>query len=184
MESRTANGFTLLQLLITVTVAAILATVAVPAFQEFLERQRSQAAIAELRNALALGRQEAAQSGSSVTVCPTANGEACRNDGDWSDGWMVFEDPDRLETCDDAGNGQCNHGGRVFSVHPGVSGAVTINGNALIEDAVTFRPQGFAKLSNGTFTVCSADGEILRGLVVAWSGRMRKAGPGDSTACP
>ena len=61
------RGFTLTELMITVAIAAILATIAVPAFND--------AMLGSKRNAI-------------VTLCASTNGTSCG--GNWSNGWIVL----------------------------------------------------------------------------------------------
>lgn len=78
---RLARGFTLIELMITLTVAAILTTIAIPSFQNVIRESRLAAQTNELITALNLARSEAIRRSQSVTV--TANG------GSWNNGWVV-----------------------------------------------------------------------------------------------
>lgn len=183
MERHPSRGFTLVELLVTIAVATILFGVAIPSYNELMERQQSWRALQELRVSLHQARGYAARENTHVTVCRSADGTACLTGSRWSEGWMVFEDPSRQNTCTVQPSGRCGHGGRVLPVGSGTSGGVYITANHFVQDNVHFYPEGFAKASNGTFTACSPEGEILRGMVVAWSGRMRGADEGDNTSC-
>jgi len=61
-------GFTLLELMITLAVAAVLGAVATPSFTALLDHQRLQAAARHLQADIALARQEAARRGQPVTL--------------------------------------------------------------------------------------------------------------------
>ncbi len=79
--TRRARGFTLLELMITVVIAAILATLAAPSFREFVASQRVRNASFDLMTALTLARSTAITRYASVDVVKPAGG--------WADGWVV-----------------------------------------------------------------------------------------------
>lgn len=76
-----ARGFTLIELMATVTVAAILAAVAIPSFQQFILSQRIRTAAYDVSASLTLARSEAVKRNASVSVTPIG--------GDWTQGWTV-----------------------------------------------------------------------------------------------
>lgn len=56
---RDSTGFTVIELMVTVAVAAILASVALPSYSQFINGQRLDAAARDISNALVLTRSEA-----------------------------------------------------------------------------------------------------------------------------
>lgn len=177
------QGFTLIELLVVIAVASILFGVAIPSLAELVDRQRSWTALNDLRTSLHQARFHAAQNGMRVSVCRSSDQTTCMTGNRWNEGWIVFEDPANTRDCSVGVDGACDHGGRVLSVSPGNGSGIYITANNNVRDTVRFYPQGSALGSNGTFTACSNDGEILRGVVVAMSGRIRVAQDGDSTSC-
>lgn len=85
-------GITVVEFLIIVAALAVVITLAVPGSSLLVEHYRLKAASANLFNGLNLARGEAIRRGSTVRVCPSSNGRFCRNDGDWSQGWLVYSD--------------------------------------------------------------------------------------------
>ena len=83
---------TAIGLLILVAAIGLLVLVTVPWTSMLIERHRLKSASNELARGLSLARAEAIKRGSTVRMCPSVNGRACRNDGDWSLGWLVFSD--------------------------------------------------------------------------------------------
>jgi type IV fimbrial biogenesis protein FimT len=81
------NGFTLMELLFTIAVAAIILSVGVPGFMSFIDNNRAVTHTNDLVTALNLARSEATRRGSTVLVCSSSDGVACS--GGWSDGWVV-----------------------------------------------------------------------------------------------
>jgi type IV fimbrial biogenesis protein FimT len=86
-----ASGFTLLELMITVAVLAILMGIAVPSFSEMIRQNRLATQTNDLLTATAVARSEAVKRGSRVTLCP-ADGNDCSGDENWSRGWLVITD--------------------------------------------------------------------------------------------
>src|SRR5690606_32105376 len=90
------NGFTLVELTAVTAVFVILAAIVAPSTARFVDHTRSSAALSNLRVDMALARTNAIMRRMQVVVCPREAGElSCRNGGDWSEGWLVFLDPDR-----------------------------------------------------------------------------------------
>jgi type IV fimbrial biogenesis protein FimT len=77
---RLAGGFTLPELLVTVLVLAILATMAAPSLSQFIASQRARNAAADLASAVTLTRSEAVNRNATITMTAT---------GSWTGGWTV-----------------------------------------------------------------------------------------------
>jgi len=80
---RLAGGFTLVELLIVMSVLAVLLAAGVPQFGEFMRNQRLKSASFDLFSSLVLARSEAITRNTRVTVAPTG--------GAWTNGWTVSE---------------------------------------------------------------------------------------------
>jgi len=80
-----AKGFTLIEVLIAVAVAAILVSLAAPSFVRLIADQRAKSAATDLVTALNVTRSEAIKHNQNVTLQPKS--------GDWANGWQV-KDPD------------------------------------------------------------------------------------------
>lgn len=85
------RGFTVLELMITVAVLAILLGMAVPAYRDTIRNNQIAASSAALVTALSLARNEAMKRGRRVSVC-AANANVCAAGTNWSNGWIVFVD--------------------------------------------------------------------------------------------
>lgn len=95
---RQAQGLTLIELLIGLSMLAILAALAAPSFSTArLNAQRTRA-VNDFWHAIFLARSEAIKRGGAVTLCKSPNGLSCNTGaGDWAEGWIVFHNIDRDE---------------------------------------------------------------------------------------
>jgi type IV fimbrial biogenesis protein FimT len=84
------KGFTLLELLFTIAVAAIIVSFGVPGFMNFIDNNRAVTHTNDLVTALNLARSEATRRRSTVTVCSSTDGATCGAGNDWSTGWVVL----------------------------------------------------------------------------------------------
>lgn len=94
--SRQDRGFTLVELLIVMVVAAVVLAIGAPQFSEFRRNNRLSGASNDLLAALQLARTEAIKRQLPVAVCATSNPQADEpvcTAGPFS-GWLVFEDAD------------------------------------------------------------------------------------------
>lgn len=92
------RGFTVIELMVTLTIAVILATIAAPSFQSMLSGQRVQGASTDLLAHLMLARSEAIKQNRSITLVSN-NGAVA-----WQGGWQMFPvgAPDSLVMAQDA----------------------------------------------------------------------------------
>ena len=86
------SGFTMVELMVTVAVLAILAGIALPSFQASLRSNRVATTSNELLASLSLGRTEAIRAIGPAGVCPSSTGLACVANTDWAAGWIVWHE--------------------------------------------------------------------------------------------
>jgi len=84
------KGFTLVELIVTLTFASILALYAIPNFIQFVDRTRYRLEIHHLIQSVELARSEAIKRGQYVTLCPSNNKVDCGDN--WGEGYLVFVD--------------------------------------------------------------------------------------------
>jgi type IV fimbrial biogenesis protein FimT len=80
---RSIRGFTLAELLIVVTVLAVLVAAGIPSFTEFVRNQRVKTASFDLYSTLVHARSEAITRNATVTVAPISSA--------WINGWTVTD---------------------------------------------------------------------------------------------
>ncbi|MEZ9367859.1 GspH/FimT family pseudopilin [Shewanella sp. 10N.286.51.B2] len=84
------NGFTLIELMVTVAVAAILLTVGVPSLISVYESVRVNNNVGKIHNIVAFARNQAVSYGATVNICPFASATTCGATTDWSNGIRVY----------------------------------------------------------------------------------------------
>lgn len=85
------NGFNLIELIITLTIAGVLLAVAAPSMSSFVMNNRLASQVNELLADINLSRSEAIKRNTDTGICVTAvNGAACVAAGNWANGWLVY----------------------------------------------------------------------------------------------
>ncbi|GHH52934.1 GspH/FimT family pseudopilin [[Pseudomonas] boreopolis] len=92
MSPRRIGGFTLVELMVTVVVLAILSAIAYPSFQGVIRSNRVSSASNEALALLSLARSEAIRNRRGAGVCGSSTGEVC--DDDWAAGMLAWSDAD------------------------------------------------------------------------------------------
>jgi type IV fimbrial biogenesis protein FimT len=90
---RKKEGFSLIELMVIVSVLALLLGLGIPAFNDMVRNSRMSTAVNDLVTSLHAARGEAITRRATVILCPaTAAGTDCAADGNLSAGWLVFVD--------------------------------------------------------------------------------------------
>lgn len=182
------RGFTMIELLISLLVIAVLLVMVAPSMNVLVKRNSLVALHGSLRSSLSMARTQAVETGSAVSVCPMGrNGGCAFPSGDWSRGWIVFEDPERTGRCANPGNAGLCHGtrNRVLRIRPPLDSGYVIRSNHHVSRRVRFSATGMSYGHNGRFTLCDLNGAVKPvGLVVAATGRVRRARDSDLLPCP
>jgi type IV fimbrial biogenesis protein FimT len=82
---------TMIELLITVVILAILMAIAVPSFRNASLGSQLSAAANNLLASVQLARSEAIKRNAAVTLCASADGAACAGSGGWEQGWIIMD---------------------------------------------------------------------------------------------
>jgi len=162
---RNDSGYSIYELLLTLVLVSILATIGLPAFSTTLAKSRQTAEINALFHAIHLARKESIVRRRVVSICPTQDGQVCTMSTDWSAGWMTFVNIDRdwpaIRDPDEPVL-------RRFEVNP--TSQILANRRSFSLRSTDLRA------TNGTLIFCDRAGRAKpRALVVSYTGRPRVA---------
>ena len=156
------RGFTLIELMVVVTLVAVLGTIAVPSFRDLLLNQRLAASSSDFMAAVSLARSEAIKRAQTVTLLPTTG-------KDWSAGWDVK-----------TGTNSASLTLRRFEpLRPGVTVDASLSS---IGGTVTYDGNGFALGSAGCLALKAETGR-RSAVVISLSGRPKVCDPDKKGDC-
>lgn len=176
------SGFTLIELMVTIAIAATLLVIGIPSFVAFQRNSELTSVTNSFVAALGAARGEAMKRGRQAVVVP-------RTGNDWATGWTVFVDTD---------NDQQFDGSDVLIVQQGALASyfsATGQGTAQNSPAyIMFNPSGYTQTSGSVFQSAtlkierndisgSAKTQQTRIVVIAKTGRARACQPATDTTC-
>lgn len=168
------KGFTLIEAMIVLLVAAILLAVAIPAWSNAASAAQNGATRAVLASTVLDAVRHSALMGAEVVVCPVTGAPQCSGSIDWSGGWIVFADLN--------GNRVREPHETLVSEAPALEGGVRLRTTAG-RTKLVFQPGGGNAGSNVTFTLCDKRGVGKAStLVLANDGRLRQGIPTAAAA--
>ena len=180
---RRALGFTMIELLMTIAIAAILTSLTIPSFRYITNSNRIASELNGLLGDLQLARSQAIRDGRYVTVCQSSDSNTCTNSNDWRGGWIVFSDPTNVGIWD---------AGEIYiRKQKPFSGTDTFVASNNVS-VITFNREGYAVglAGNGTLLTLqdtTNNSAWTRCLLVNISGQMTSERANDPTnvvACP
>jgi len=140
-----SKGFTLVELMVVLAIAALLLVVAVPSFTDTAARAAIRSGMQDLAADLAYARSSAVTRNRSVSVCASDSATTPRTcDGSaWQKGWITFFDADE--------NGALDAGEDIVRMANAISERVNIT----LDNAVTFDGRG-TKTTVSEFKFCAS----------------------------
>jgi type IV fimbrial biogenesis protein FimT len=158
------RGFTLLEFMSSMSIAAVLTTTAVPAFNGLIQRSRITTEINTFVSHLHYARSEAVKRGSRVVICLSTDGLNCSSTEGWHKGWITFADTNA--------NRELNTDEALLHVEMGEENGVEITSGQ--RRRVVYQSTGFSPGTNGTYTFCNPDHpEWAKAVILSNSGRPR-----------
>jgi len=157
------KGFTLIELMVSVSVTSILAAIAIPNYSDFIVKMRVDNEISQLHRMLLITRNAAINSGQKAIICPLSKNLQCTSQ--WQNELSVFIDAN--------GNKKFDNTEKVIRIRASINDQdKLVYGKGRTK--ITFKPTGqLSGLANGTFRYCpQGHKNIARGIIIARSGRV------------
>jgi prepilin-type N-terminal cleavage/methylation domain-containing protein len=159
---RAGRGFGLVELMVAILVAAILAAVAVPSFRSTLQRHRLRVAADNLQSSAQYARTEAVLRATYVSLCASADGATCSALATYETGWLVYVHPVATTKASDVYTTDTSAGMQILRATPALTG---VSARAVDGAVITFGQQGqleaVASRTNASqpmaFVLCALD---------------------------
>ena len=180
---RSQAGFTLLELLITLSILAILVGVGMPSVVSLSQNNTLVSQTNNVVGTIRFARREAVKRNTDVVICQSSDGMTCTNGADWTKGWIVFSDLNDNGVFDAPANANAidfrlddqliriQDGMEVdYKISSGVYGAA---------QPLSFNSSGYLD-NSGDIALCDERGEdFCRIIFVELSGRTRTKTVGE-----
>lgn len=152
-------GLTMIELMIVVAIASILAAVAAPSFSDFMANTRLTSTMTQLTSDLNRARSEAIKQNLWILVCARASDTACG--ASWANGWLVCQNNTSTSVACDT---------TPITVHQAINANFTLVGGAAF---VRFFPNGTGTAS----TLTLASGAKSRTANIVATGNISVSNP-------
>ncbi|WP_199052220.1 GspH/FimT family pseudopilin [Aquitalea sp. ASV15] len=196
---RSANGFTLIEVIVVLAVASILLAIAAPSMSSFVRSNRISSAANDLQQTFLAARSNAVRTGVPVVVCASSSSSSGCDASSFNSGWVVFADLNRNNTL--VTGTSVNFGNAIAS---GTTDLVVLRkmdinstlrlsvSNASAVTSFRYLPTGRVQMYNGSWTsansimVCddSANAAISKKLTFSSAGRPMPAALSSGESCP
>lgn len=172
LRRRASRGFTLIELMVTLSVVGVLLAVSVQFTRAMLDSMRLSAFTNTFVAQLYLARSEAIKRNKPVAMCKSGDGASCSVGGGWEQGWILFHDTNN--------NGLRDAQEEVVHRLAAMPAGFRLVGNLNVARYVSFAANGATRTTTGAFqagtlTACrqSLEATEARQIVINAVGRPR-----------
>lgn len=144
----------------------ILVGIAAPSMQTLIERNRIEAAVNAIFNALSTARSESITRNQPVIVCKSADRSSCSSSGNWEQGWLVY--------IDNNANGSLDTTEDIIHSSAALNDGFTLKALSPIGNTIAFQANGTTS-DTGIIELCPPSGDKAKGysVIVSITGRAR-----------
>lgn len=137
--SRQLRGFSLVEVLITIVIAAIILGIGVPSFRNLIINNRIVSQTNEIIGVISIARSEAIRKNTSVSLCRVSanNSSSCAGSSATWDHWIIVTSSGEIIQ-----RGSFNRYGNTINIT-----------SSLINDQIRFQSNGLSKTGSGAATV-------------------------------
>lgn len=163
---RHSKGFTVIELMICLTIAVILVTIAAPSLNDLIRHNRLEVTTNQLLESVYTARSYAVKTNSRVTMSTNQS---------WNHGWRIHLDPNH--------NGERDSSETVLVRFEPLHESIEVLGNRPVADYISYLGNGESRWASGykgggfqagTLTICPKGGGSGYELILARGGRLRK----------
>jgi type IV fimbrial biogenesis protein FimT len=187
------SGFTIIEIMVTVAVLAIILAVGLPNLKSFLVRNQVSAVTSEFSNDISRTRVEAISRNNCATICMSSNTAnaltggtpTCATTGnDWQAGWIVFSNP----SCSATQNNPTTAGSTLIAVRQAGVESFTLSDSTSAR-RFTFDSRGLAAGVGSNFTLAytpenAGSSSNYRSVCISSAGRVNVKQYAGASACP
>ncbi len=165
------TGFTMVEVLVTLSVLGVMMSVGTPPLRLFLENSQLNSDTNDMFTSLFLARSEAVTRNTTVSLCKIDPNtpDACDSSENWQSGWIAFVDSDS--------DGTRDAGETILNTYTGMSINSTV-ASINFANSISYRPSGYTS-TNGSINIC-VNGIVAQDIFINATGRPRVA----DSSCP
>lgn len=154
---KSIRGFTLIELMLVMTILGVVISLAAPPMRDFLKRYQAEIQRQKLFELIALSRGKAYGHGEIYTLCGSADRQTCSEA--WADGALLFVDSD--------GDGSRSSDEKIERVMEPLPAGSSLTWSSFGNKSyLQFRPNGLTRNQSGNFSYCPPDGNEQQGWII------------------
>ena len=144
-RSSKSYGFTLIEVMVTIALVAIVTTIALPSLNTFLVKMRVDNEVTEMQRLLLIARNTAINTGKNTTVCPLSGGACSTN---WQNEISVFTADETIKIKDAIKSGDKLQFTNTNAIVYAPSGRLI---TPTVQSSFRYRPKNYADESQKYF---------------------------------
>lgn len=176
--SANTYGFSLVELMVAISITAIALALAAPSFSDVVRKNRISSITQEFLGTIAYARSEAVRRAGSVCLCTSADGTSCGTAATtWTDGWIVFRnsDSDSPPVVDS--------GEPILKVFGSLPSGYTLAASSAFAASLCYDRYGMAN-DLGSFAICRDSDETTAKAILVLRTRPRMATDSNGDGIP